>query len=150
MPPCDGCSPPEAFRFAPSFPLRFACGLLPLTCPRVGTGPGGDSRPHLRHCNNKIAVLLIISGIAIIFVIENYSLVFGRQMEKRLVENIAHLWLLQIFLESTLQWSGCAAMRHAVASERRGHPRPRGGGRVRRRQVPRQRDAGNGGRGDHF
>ena len=38
-------------------------------------------------------------------------------------------------------------MRHAVASERRGHPRPRGGGRVRRRQVPRQRDAGNGGRG---
>ena len=22
----------------------------PLTCPRVGTGPGGDSRPHLRHC----------------------------------------------------------------------------------------------------
>ena len=84
MPPSDGCSPPEAFRFAPSLPLRFACGPLPLTCPRVGTGPGGDSRPHLRH---------------------------------------------------------------AVASERRGHPRPRGGGRVRRRQVPRQRDAGNGGRG---
>ena len=30
---------------------------------------------------------------------------------------------------------------------RRVHPRTRGGGRVRRRQVPRQRDAGNGGRG---
>ena len=57
------------------------------------------------------------------------------------------MWLLHINLESTLQWSGCVAMRHAVASERRGHPRPRGGGRVRRRQVPRQRDAGNGGRG---
>ena len=30
---------------------------------------------------------------------------------------------------------------------RRVHPRTRAGGRVRRRQVPRQRDAGNGGRG---
>ena len=38
-------------------------------------------------------------------------------------------------------------MRQQLASERRGQPRPRGGGRVRRRQVPRQRDAGNGGRG---
>ena len=38
-------------------------------------------------------------------------------------------------------------MRHAVASERRGHPRPREGERVRRRQVPRHRDARNGGRG---
>ena len=72
MPPSDGCSPPEAFRFAPSLPLRFACGPLPLTCPRVGTGPGGDSRPHLRHC--KKAILLIIRGIAIVFVIENYYL----------------------------------------------------------------------------
>ena len=41
-------------------------------------------------------------------------------------------------------------MRHAVASERRGHPRPRGGGRVLRRQVPRHRDTGNGGRGRPF
>ena len=38
-------------------------------------------------------------------------------------------------------------MWHAVASERRGHPRPREGERVRRRQVPRHRDARNGGRG---
>ena len=50
MPLSDGCSPPETFRFAPSLPLRFACGPLPLTCPRVGMGPGGYSRPHLRHC----------------------------------------------------------------------------------------------------
>ena len=47
-PPSVGCSPPETFRFAPSLPLRYACGPLPLTCPRVGTGPGGDSRTHLR------------------------------------------------------------------------------------------------------
>ena len=87
MPPSVGCSPPEAFRFAPSLPLRFACGPLPLTCPRVGTGPGGDSRPHLRHC--KKAILLIIRGIAIVFVIENYYLLFGRQMEKLLVA-LAH------------------------------------------------------------
>ena len=40
----------------------------------------------------------------------------GRQMENRLVENIAYLWLWHIFLESTLQWSGCAAMRHAAAA----------------------------------
>ena len=35
----------------------------------------------------------------------------------------------------------------ADAPERRVHPRTRAGGRVRRRQVPHQRDAGNGGRG---
>ena len=40
----------------------------------------------------------------------------GRQMENRLVENIAYLWLWHIFLESTLQWSGCAAMRQAAAA----------------------------------
>ena len=27
MPPSVGCSPPETFRFAPSLPLSFACGL---------------------------------------------------------------------------------------------------------------------------
>ena len=43
----------ETFRFAPSFPLRYACGPLPLTCPRVGTGPVGDSRPHLRQDKNE-------------------------------------------------------------------------------------------------
>ena len=138
MPPSVGCSPPEAFRFAPSLPLRFACGPLPLTCPRVGTGPGGDSRPHLRHC--KIAIPLIVGGIAIVFVIENKKLYqtmakivieaynprmllnnvySGRHMEKRLVENIAYLWFLHIILESTLQWSGCAAMRQTAATELR-------------------------------
>ena len=78
MPPSVGCSPPETFRFAPSLPLRYACGPLPLTCPRVGTGPGGDSRTHLRQTQNKIAILLTIKGIAIAFVIENYYLVVAK------------------------------------------------------------------------
>ncbi len=37
-----GCSPPATFAFGSSFPLRYACGPLPLTGPRVGTGPGEE------------------------------------------------------------------------------------------------------------
>ena len=43
MPPSVGFSPPETFRFAPSLPLRFSCGLP--SCSRVDEQQCGSSLP---------------------------------------------------------------------------------------------------------
>ncbi len=60
----------------------------PLTMPRVARVPGGDSRMHLRQHQNKIAILLIIKGIAIAFVIDYYYLVVAKKRNKPLSSNV--------------------------------------------------------------
>ena len=79
MPPSVGCSPPEPSRSAR--PHHSASLHGP---PSYGAEGGTGSRrrqPSASAANeNKIAILLIIKGIAIAFVIENYYLVVAKKI----------------------------------------------------------------------